>query len=59
MAQLGKAFTTTVVVAGALLVQPLEFVTVSEYTPAIAKVALDDTVGFCALDVNPLGPVHE
>jgi hypothetical protein len=51
--------TTTVVVAGALLVQPLEFVTVSEYTPAIATVALEDTVGFCAVDVNPLGPVQE
>jgi hypothetical protein len=46
MAQLGSALTTTVVVAGALLAQPLEFVTVSEYTPAMASVALDDTVGF-------------
>jgi tartrate dehydratase alpha subunit/fumarate hydratase class I-like protein len=55
----GSALTTTVVVASALLVQPLEFVTVSEYTPAIDKVALEDTVGFCTLDVNPLGPVHE
>ena len=59
MAQLGNGFTTTVVLAGALLVQPLEFVTVSEYVPAIDKVALEDTVGFCALDVNPLGPVQE
>jgi len=53
----GSALTTTVVVA--LLVQPFEFVTVSEYVPAIAKVALEDTVGFCAFDVNPLGPVQE
>ena len=59
MAQLGKAFTTTVVLAGALLVHPLEFVTVSEYVPTIANVALDDTVGFCTFDVNPLGPVQE
>jgi hypothetical protein len=55
----GRALTTTVVVAGALLVQPLEFVTVSEYVPAIAKVALDDTVGLWRFDVKPLGPVQE
>ena len=41
----GNGFTTTVVLAGALLVQPLEFITVTEYVPAIDKVALDDTVG--------------
>jgi hypothetical protein len=51
--------TTTVVVAGALLVQPLEFVTVSEYTPAIATVALEETVGLWRFEVNPLGPVQE
>jgi hypothetical protein len=55
----GSAFTTTVVVAGALLAQPLEFVTVTEYTPAMAKVALDDTVGFWRFDANPSGPVQE
>jgi len=55
----GKTLTTTFVVAGALLVQPLEFVTVSEYVPAIARVALNETVGLWMFDVKPPGPVHE
>ena len=57
--QSDKSFTTTVVLAGSLLVHPLVFVTVRVYAPAIANVALPDTVGLCSLEVNPLGPVHE
>jgi hypothetical protein len=53
----GKAFTVTVVVA--VLWHPLEFVTVSVYIPAMASVALDDTVGLWVFAVNPFGPIHE
>ncbi len=33
--------------------------TVRVYTPAIAAVAVAETVGLWAVDVNPLGPVQE
>ena len=44
-----SAFTVTLVLAESS--HPLEFVTVSVYVPAIAVVALVDTVGLIALDV--------
>jgi len=59
IAQSAKALTTALVVAGAVLVQPVGVVTVREYVPAIARVALDDTIGFWRLEVKPLGPVQE
>jgi hypothetical protein len=49
----GFVFTTTAVVVVA--VQPLAFVTVTEYVPAIAVVELE-RVGFCKVEVNALGP---
>ena len=52
----GVEFTVTAVVE-AELVQPAT-VTVSEYVPAIAAVALV-RVGSSNADVNPPGPVHE
>ena len=52
----GVAFTITATVPAAL-VHPAT-VTVSEYVPAIAAVALA-RVGFCNDDVNPPGPVQE
>jgi hypothetical protein len=52
----GVVFTTTVVVA--VLMQPNVFVTVRVYVPAIAVVALADTIGLCSEDVNPLGPLQ-
>jgi hypothetical protein len=52
----GSAFTTTAVVPAAL-VQPAT-VAVTLYVPAIAVVA-PVLVGFCNVDVNALGPVHE
>jgi hypothetical protein len=33
-------------------------VTVREYIPAIAAVALVDTTGLCSPELNPLGPLH-
>jgi hypothetical protein len=53
---LGTAFTVTFVVAGTL-VQPL-CVTVSVYVP-LAETVADVMVGFCDVDVKPLGPLHE
>jgi hypothetical protein len=52
----GTGFTVTVVVP-AVLVQPLT-VTVREYVPAIAVVALALTAGSSSDDVNELGPVQ-
>jgi hypothetical protein len=52
----GIEFTVTFVVA-ALLVHPFT-VAVTLYVPAIATVA-PGIVGFCALLVNPLGPIQE
>jgi hypothetical protein len=49
----GLVFTTTAAVV--LAVQPLPFVTVTEYVPAMAVVELA-IVGFCKVDVNALGP---
>jgi hypothetical protein len=51
----GVESTTTVVAAWA--VQPVEFVTVTVYVPAFEALA-DETVGFCAELVNPLGPLQ-
>src|SRR4029078_1775750 len=51
----GIALTTTFVVPAAE-VQPLT-VTVTEYVPASAVVAFA-RVGFCSVEVKPLGPVH-
>ena len=50
-------FTMTVVVPGADG-HPPKRVTVTLYVPAMAVVALVETVGFWALDVNPFGPVQ-
>jgi hypothetical protein len=52
----GVAFTTTLTVP-VPLVQPFT-VTVSEYVPAIARVA-PGRVGFCSAEANAAGPVHE
>jgi hypothetical protein len=52
----GETVTTTDVVA--ILWQPKLLVTLRVYVPAIAIVALADTVGFCRDEVKPLGPVH-
>ena len=51
----GPAFTTTEVVAAALVHPPT--VTVTLYVPAIAAVA-DGRAGFCTADVNAEGPVQ-
>src|SRR5436190_22089675 len=51
----GVALTTTVAVPAAE-VQPLT-VTVTEYVPASAVVALE-RVGFCCAEVKPLGPAQ-
>jgi lambda repressor-like predicted transcriptional regulator len=51
----GVALTATLVVPAAE-VQPLT-VTVTEYVPASAVVALD-LIGFCSAEVKPFGPVH-
>src|ERR1035437_2323700 len=51
----GKALTVTVVVPGTE-VQPFR-VTVTLYEPEAAIVALA-SVGFCALEVNPFGPLQ-
>ena len=40
-------------------VHPLAAVTVQVYVPAIAVVALVDTVGFCEVDEKLEGPDHE
>lgn len=48
--------TTTVVVPN-VLVHPAT-VAVTEYVPAPANV-IPAIEGFCELDVNPFGPVHE
>jgi len=50
----------TVTVTGVVNVlwQPNEFVTIRVYVPAIAVVALADTVGFCREDIKLPGPVH-
>jgi hypothetical protein len=53
----GRALTVTIVLVEAL--QPLELVTVSEYVPAIAEVALDETVGLWRFEVKPFGPVQK
>jgi hypothetical protein len=53
----GKTLTITIVVA--VLIHPLELVTVRVYIPAIANVALADTGGLLNVLVNPFGPVHE
>ena len=39
--------------------QPEDGVTVQVYVPAIAEVALVETVGFCELEEKLFGPVHE
>lgn len=52
----GIVFTTTFAVAVA--VQPALLITVTVYTPAIAVIAVV-LVGFCKVDVNELGPLHE
>src|SRR4030095_6207620 len=52
----GIAFTTALTVPAGL-VHPFT-VTVTEYVPDAVVVA-EAIVGFCADDVNPLGPVHE
>ena len=51
----GNAFTTTVVVATALVQPPT--VTVKLYVPAIASVA-DGRVGSSSEEANAAGPVH-
>jgi hypothetical protein len=56
MVAVGSGFTVAVVVA--LLWQPLLFLTVSVYNPAMAVVAEALTTGLCDEDVNPLGPVQ-
>jgi hypothetical protein len=50
----GVAFTTTFVVPAAEE-QPAT-VMITEYVPAFARVAL--SVGFCAAEVKPFGPLH-
>ena len=57
MLAVGLALTVAVVLA--LSVHPLASVTVNVYKPAIAVVALGDTVGLCRAELNALGPVHE
>lgn len=52
----GIAFTVTTVVATGLL-QPFT-VTVTEYVPVAAVVAFT-ILGFCEVDRNRFGPVHE
>ena len=52
----GVGFTITEVVPSDTLGQP-DTVTRTLYTPAIAKVAFG-IVGFCKVEVKPLGPVH-
>jgi len=52
----GFGFTTTVVVAKVVEVQPLS-VTLRLYTPDIATVAFGID-GLCAPDIKPFGPVH-
>jgi len=52
---IGLALTATVVLADP--VQPLLFVTVKMYLPAIAAVA-EEIVGLCTLLVKLLGPVQ-
>jgi hypothetical protein len=54
----GKALTTTVVVA-AVLLQPVAFVTTRLYIPAMPRMAPGDTVGLCDVFVYPSGPVQE
>jgi hypothetical protein len=49
----GLVFTTTAAVV--LAVQPLAFVTVTEYVPDIAVVELA-MLGFCEVDVKVFGP---
>jgi hypothetical protein len=53
-AEVGAAFTTAVT----LIVEthPVDPVTVQVYVPAIAVVALVDTVGFCEEELKLLGP---
>ena len=53
----GKAFMVTVVVV--VDEQPEALVTDSVYVPAIAAVAVADTVGLWLVLVKPLGPVQE
>jgi ABC-type taurine transport system ATPase subunit len=52
----GVGLTTTLTVPAALVHPPA--VTVTLYVPAIPAVA-EGRVGFCNVDVNALGPVHE
>jgi hypothetical protein len=54
---IGNVFTVTEVVV--VFEHPLLFVTVNEYVPDIAVVALPDTVGFCDVEVKPFGPDQE
>ena len=49
---------TVTVVVPLGLGQPLTVAT-TVYTPAIADVAEAETVGFCAVDAKPFGPVQE
>jgi hypothetical protein len=50
----GKGLTATEVVV--VFWHPLLFMTVSVYIPAIADVALTETVGLCNSELKPLGP---
>jgi hypothetical protein len=52
---LATGFVFTITFAVVLAVQPLAFVTVTEYVPAIATVELA-IVGFCKVDVKVFGP---
>jgi len=49
----------TVTVIFCMVVQPKPSVTKTEYVPLFIELALDVTVGFSSVDVNPLGPDHE
>ena len=48
----------TLTVVLELAEQPFEFIAVTAYTPEFKFVTLL-TTGFCKLEVNPLGPLHE
>ena len=53
----GRGFTTTVVVVA--LLHPPALITVRVYIPAIAAVALVETVGLWREEAKLFGPVHE
>jgi len=48
----------TVTLIFCIAVQPNPSVTKTEYVPLFIEVALEVTVGFAIVEVNPLGPVQ-